>query len=242
MTTPQPDPTMVHVPASDGTHDRTGAHDARRHLLLLAGVGFALSWVAGLSVFSSSTEVRSSGAQIQHAYAGHVGVVGLQYLLTEGLPAVCLAIVTLSLARAVQPGAQAPRTITGIAGLAAASVSVVQLALGLWLSLVLVNDAATNTIGTVYRAINHLDGLKMLLLAVLAATVTRAIRRHDVNLPSWLAWTAAALVVTITLSGIGYLTLNNTLATAAWLSLPCLIVFVTGAALVLHQRTKIGLP
>lgn len=82
----------------------------------------------------------------------------------------------------------------------------------------------------------------MLLLAVLAATVTRAIRRRDLDLPSRLAWTAAALAVTITLSGIGCLTLDNTLATVAWLSLPCLIVFVTGAAVVLHRRGEIGLP
>lgn len=239
MTKSTPRPAPVHVPVSDGTHDRAGARIPQRPLLLLAGVGFALSWLAGLSVFSSSTEVRSSGAQIQHAYNGHVGVVALQYLLTEGVPAVCLAVVTLSLVRAVHPAARATRTITGIAGLTAAGVSLVQLALGLWLSLDLVDDAATGTIGTVYRAINHLDGLKMLLLAILAATVTRAIRRHDLKLPSWLAWTAAALAITITLSAIGYLTLNNTLATAAWLSLPCLIVFVTGTAIVLHRRAKI---
>lgn len=116
---------------------------------LPGGVGFALSWLAGLSVFSSSTQVRSSGAQIQLSYAGHVGLVGLQYVLTEGLPAVCLAIVTLALARAVRPTARATRTITAIAGITAACVSVMQLALGLWLSLDLVADAATDTIGTV---------------------------------------------------------------------------------------------
>ncbi|MGI8414824.1 MAG: hypothetical protein ACR2P2_01175 [Nakamurella sp.] len=236
MTTPTPDLSTVRVPDSDPIHDHPGAGGRRRLLLLLAGVGFAVSWFAGLSVFSSSTQVRSSGAQIQLAYAGHVGVVGLQYLLTEGLPAVFLVIVTLSLARAVRAAARSTRSITAIAGLTAAGVSAVQLALGLWLSFSLVDDAATDTIGTVYRAVSRLDGVKMLLLAVLAVAMTRAIRRCDVDLPSWLAWTAAALAVTITISGIGYLTLNNTLATAAWVSLPCLIVFVTGAAVVLNRR------
>ncbi|MGI8878946.1 MAG: hypothetical protein ACR2KJ_00210 [Jatrophihabitans sp.] len=229
-------PVTVHVPASGGAHDRTDGGGSRP-VLLLAGVGFALSWIAGLSVFSSSTEVRSSGEQIQRAYAGHVGVVGLQYFLTEGLPAVLLAIVTVALSRAVRPEARAARAITGVAGLAAASVSVVQLALGMWLSFGLVNDAATGSIGTVYRAINRLDGVKMLLLAVLAATVIRAIHRGDLDMPRWFSWTATALTATITLSAIGYLTLDNTLASAAWLSLPCLIVFITGAAVVLHRRT-----
>lgn len=237
MTTQTPNPSPVHVAVSGSTHDQAGARDWRAPVLVFAGVGFALSWLVGLSVFSSSTQVRSSGAQIQHAYSVHTGMVGLQYLLTEGLPALCLAVVTLSLARAMRPAARARRTITAIAGLTAASVSLLQLALGLWLSLDLVDHSATDIIGTVYTTINRLDGLKMGLLAVLAATVTHAIRRHDLALPNWLAWTAAALATTITLSAIGYLSLNNTLATAAWLSLPCLIAFVTGAALVLHQRT-----
>lgn len=239
MTTPPTRHATVRVPPSEDDHNRAGVRRTRSPLLVLAGVGFALSWVAGLAVFSSSTEVRSSGAQIHDAYTGHVGVVGLQYLLTEGLPAVCLAVVVVALARAVRPTARATRTITAVAGLAAVIVSLVQLALGLWLSLDLVDDASTDTIGTVFGAINRLDGVKMLLLAVLAATVTRAIRRQDVDLPAWLAWAAAALAITITLSGIGYLTLDNTLATAAWLSLPFLILFVTGAAVALRRRGQL---
>lgn len=235
MTTSTPRPVRIGVTCGE-IHDRADTHRILRPLLVVAGVGFAASWVAGLSVFSSSTQVRSSGTEIQHAYSGHVGVVALQYLLTEGLPAVCLALVTLALGRAIRPTASATRMVTTIAGLTAAGVSLVQLALGLWLSLNLVDHGEASTVGDVYRAINRLDGVKMLLLAVLAVTVIRAIRRHDLDLPNWLSFIAAALAVTITLSAIGYLSLNNTLATAAWLSLPCLIVFITGAALALHRR------
>lgn len=241
MTTPPPRPTTIRIRPSEGDHARTDVHRTRSSLLVLAGVGFVLSWLAGLSVFSSSTEVRSSGTQIHDAYTGHVGAVALHYLLTEGLPAVCLAVVVVAQARAIRPAARMTRTITAVAGLAAVTVSAVQLALGLWLSLDLVDDASTDTIGTMFGAINRLDGVKMLLLAVLAATVTRAIRRQDLDLPAWLAWTATALAITITLSGIGYLTLDNTLATAAWLSLPCLIIFITGTAVVLHRHRPIRL-
>jgi hypothetical protein len=74
---------------------------ASRPLPLVSGIAYSLSWLVGLFVFSSTTEVRSSGTQILRTYTGHQGTVALQYVLTEGLPAVFLAVVTWSLARAI---------------------------------------------------------------------------------------------------------------------------------------------
>jgi hypothetical protein len=38
-----------------------------RRLSVTAGIGYLLSWLVGLLVFSSSTQVRSSGAQVRTA-------------------------------------------------------------------------------------------------------------------------------------------------------------------------------
>ncbi|PZS40215.1 MAG: hypothetical protein DLM62_04060 [Pseudonocardiales bacterium] len=218
----------------------TGALPVRRPsrpLPLVSGIAYSLSWLVGLFVFSSTTEVRSSGTQILRTYTGHQGTVVLQYVLTEGLPAVFLAVVTWSLARAISERATTSRRLVLAGGLVAAAVSLVQLALGLWLSVGLVSDRDAGAAGAIFRSINRLDGVKMLLIAVIALVATRAIRRRYVRLPNWLAYVAAALAVTITLSAIGYLALDNTFAMAAWVSLPCLLVFVTGTGIALSRRT-----
>jgi hypothetical protein len=49
-----------------------------------AGIGYSLSWVVGLSVFSASTDVHSGGREIQSTFAGHGAAVGAQYVFTEG--------------------------------------------------------------------------------------------------------------------------------------------------------------
>jgi hypothetical protein len=208
-------------------------------LTLVSSIGYSLSWVVGLLVFSSSTEVRSSGTQILRAYTGHQDAVALQYVLTEGLPAGFLAVVTWSLARAIRERATLARRLVLTGGLAAAAVSLVQLVLGLWLSLGLVRSRDAGTAGTAFRTLNRLDGVKMLLIAGLAVGAARAIRRGYVALPNWLARVAAALAVTITLSAIGYLALNDTFAMAAWVSLPCLLVFVTGTGIALSGAPSV---
>jgi hypothetical protein len=56
-----------------------------------------------------------------------------------------------------------------------------------------------------------------------------AIRRRPLPLPGWLSPLAAVLAIAIAVSGVGYLTLSDTAASVAWVSLPLLIVFVTAA-------------
>ncbi|MGI8677165.1 MAG: hypothetical protein ACR2LX_00470 [Jatrophihabitans sp.] len=210
---------------------------ASRPLPLVSGIAYSLSWVVGLFVFSSSTEVRSSGTQVLRSYTGHQGAVALQYVLTEGLPAVLLAAVACLLAQAISERATTKRRLVLAGGLAAATVSLVQLALGLWLSVGVISDRDAGAAGAIFRSINRLDGVKMLLIAVVALVATRAIRRRDVHLPNWLAQVAAALAATITVSAIGYLALDNTFAVAAWVSLPCLLIFVTGTGIALSRHT-----
>ena len=67
----------------------------RRRLLTVtgvAGIGYLLSWIAGLSVPAPSPKLTSSAAKIVAALAGHATAVATQFALTEGLPAVGLAI------------------------------------------------------------------------------------------------------------------------------------------------------
>ena len=195
----------------------------RRRLLTVtgvAGIGYALSWIAGLSVPAPSPKLTASGAEIAAALAGHGTAVAAQYALTEGLPAAGLAIVSIALARAARrSGAAAAARVALIAGVAAALISLLQFALGA----VLAGTASPGTAHLLYDAVNRLDGVKMLALAVLglAAAASGA-------LPRWLRDTGIALAIAITASGVAYLLLLQNLAILAVPAGVLLLIFITG--------------
>ena len=113
--------------------DTAGAASAgrRRRLLTVTGaigIGYTLSWIAGLAVPAPSPKFSASGAQIVSAIAGHAPALDLQFALTEGLPAAGIAVVAIALARVT--GSR----LAMVAGATAAVISVLQFCLGMWLA------------------------------------------------------------------------------------------------------------
>jgi hypothetical protein len=212
------------------THDTTAPAlrpGHRRWLLTvpgLAGLGYTLSWIAGLAVPAPSPGFGASGAGIVAALSGHGPALAAQYTLTEGLPAAGIAVIAVALARlARRSGATVAARFALAAGLTAAVISAVQFGLGLGLAA----TAAPGPAHLLYTSINRLDGAKMLGLAVLgvaAAAMTA--------LPRWLRWTGIALAVALTCSGLVYLLLIASLAAAAGPALVLLLAFMTGCGIV----------
>jgi hypothetical protein len=195
----------------------------------VAGIGYALSWIAGLSVRAPSPKLTASGAEITAALAEHGTAVTAQFALTEGLPAAGLAIVSIALARAaLRSGADAAARVALIAGGAAALISLLQFVLGAVL-------AGTTTDGTahlLYDAVNRLDGAKMLALAVLGLAGAAA-----GVLPRWLRYAGIALAITIAASSVAYLLLLQGLAVLAVPAGGLLLVFITGTGITLGTST-----
>ena len=195
----------------------------------LTGVGYTLSWVAGLAVPVPSPRLGATGPEVVAALAGHGPAVAAQFTLTEGLPAIGIAVVSVALARfARHRGGPVASRFALAAGLVAAAISAVQAVLGMTL-------AATSAPGPaylLYACADRLDGGKMLALAVLGAAAAAI-----TALPRWLRWTAAALAVTITGSGLVYLLLAASLAAAAGPALVLLLVFMTGCGIMIGMRT-----
>ncbi|GAA0372675.1 hypothetical protein NE235_30855 [Actinoallomurus spadix] len=193
----------------------------------VTGVAYALSWVAGLSLGAPSPKLTASGSEIVTAFAGHEGVVAAQFALTEGLPAAGLAIVSVALARAARRDGSAGTARTlGIAGAIAATISLIQFVLGVALS----RTTAPGTAHLLFQAGDRLDGVKMLALAVVGAAAAAS-----GALPRWLRYAGAALAVSIAASGVVYLFLLQSLALLAAPALILLLVFVTGAGVVLGR-------
>jgi hypothetical protein len=197
----------------------------------IAGVAYLLAWVTGLAVWPSNLDVAASGSQVVAAYTGHRGVAMTQSLLVHGVAAVALAGVVLELGRAARRrdgGPLGPAMV--VAGVGAAVVSLVQCALGLLLAGWAVPDGDSGRAGSLFAAINRLDGVKMLALAAMAASGAVLVRRTRL-LPGWLGWLGALLAVALVVSGIGYLLLSSTLAPTAYVAGLLLLAWVTAAGI-----------
>jgi hypothetical protein len=197
----------------------------------VAGVAYLVAWVTGLAVWPTNLDVAASGARVLAAYTGHQAAAVTQYLLVEGVAAVALAVVAIALGQAARRRGAGPLgRATAAAGTGAAVVSLVQCALGVALAGWVVPDGDAGRAGSLFEAINRLDGVKMFALAAMAATGAALVRRAGV-LPHWLGWVGALLAVALVVSGVGYLLLSSTLAPAVFVSGPLLLIWVTGAGI-----------
>jgi hypothetical protein len=213
--------------------DLSAAPAAPRRLLTstgVIGIAYTLSWIAGLSIAAPSPKLTASGAEITAALAGHGTAVATQFALTEGLPAAGLAIISIILARAARySGAVTAARFAAAAGVAAALISLTQFVLGV----VLAGTTAPGTAHLLYEAVNRLDGVKMLTLAILGAAGAAS-----GLLPRWLGYAGIALAIAITVSGVAYLLLLPGLAIAAAPALVLLLIFITSTGIVLGTTSR----
>ncbi len=209
---------------------------SRHWPLRTAAVGYSAAWIVGLLLTSSSTDVTSSGSAIVREDAPQAAALTLQFLLTEGVAALALLIVVIGIWRATASGGA--RRIGLVAGVAAVAVSLTQTVLGVCLVEIAVrgHDAALASSLTI--TLNELDGVKMVLLAVLVFAVSAARWRRQVRFPIWLLPTGIATGVALVASAIGYLARSNAFSVAAWVSLPLLLIFVTAVGLCVRPGSQ----
>jgi hypothetical protein len=189
-------------------------------------------------VWPSNLDVAASGSQVVAAYTGHRGVAITQSLLVHGVAAVALAVVVLALGQAARRRDGGPLArATVVAGVSAAAVSLLQCALGLLLAGWVVPDGDSGRAGSLFAAINRLDGVKMLALAAMAASAADLVRRTRL-LPGWLGWLGVLLAVALVVSGVAYLLLSSALAPTAFVSGALLLVWVAAAGISLEGRSR----
>ena len=205
---------------------------ATNRAVAVAAIGYSVAWLVGLAVTSTGTTVTSTGTEVLAAVAGREGAVALQFVVTEMVTALALLGTLREVARRV-----GDRRVAGLA-VVVAGLSALQGVLGLALALVAAPAHDAGLAGALSAGVNRVDGVKMLLLAVLAGLGLRAGLRG--TLPRWLTPVAALLAVALTLSGLGYLLLVDSLALAAYASLPLLMLWVTGTGLATARRVQAG--
>ena len=196
------------------------------------------AWLLALSVAPSGATVTATGSQVLASLQGHLAASAVQYLAAEVVAGLALVVVMLGVAGSSVGYSRPASRVVAACGVVAGAVSVLQGALGLWLTTVVAPAGDTDLAARVFQVITRADGLKMLDLAALATAAALLGRRGA--FPRWLTGLAGVLAVTVALSGAGYLFLVDSLAAAAYLSLPVLLVWVTGSGLAVLRRTRRG--
>lgn len=207
-----------------------------RRLLAGAAVLYLGAWLLALSVAPSGATVTATGSQVLASLQGHLAASAVQYLAAEVVAGLALVVVMLGVAGASVGYSRPASRVVAACAVVAGAVSVLQGALGLWLTTVVAPAGDTDLAARVFQLITRADGLKMVDLAVLATAAVMLGRRGA--FPRWLTGLAGVLAFTVAVSGAGYLFLVDSLAAAAYLSLPVLLVWVAGCGLSALGRAR----
>jgi hypothetical protein len=207
----------------------------------LAGVGYAVAWIASQLTGAPNPSIAAPGTQLVASFAGHGGSMLAMFVLAEGVASIALILVVVFVARAArQPGIRhsarlAAMTAAGF-GIASAVVSLTELGLGAWLFGTVLPQRRTATFGTVFHALERLDGAKMFLLAAMAVALS-AVAISAPILPRWLAPIGFLLGAGLVVSGLGWVLLAPGLSNSVYVSGVLLVVFVTATGVTLALRT-----
>lgn len=202
---------------------------------VVAGLVYVAAWVADLVIGPASLDVTAPGTAVVSAYAGQQGAAIAQALLTEGVAAVALAVVVLTLGQAAR-GRRSPRIArrTEVAGLAAVVLSLVRCVQGVRLAGWVAPGGDSSRAGSLFQLISRIDGVKMLLLSIIAVSGMTLARRARA-LPPRPAFPGVVLTAALAGGGFGYLALSPALAWLACVSLPLMLIWVAGMGLWLSR-------
>ena len=190
----------------------------------IAGLAYIGIWVTGLTAFGTGPGPNASGAEVARYFADHRLTTAAQGMLVHGLAALALYVVLNRVAHASTPASHT-------AGVVGVGVSMVQLALDLWRSLV----ATGSTTAQLVEIIDRLDGLKMFAFAMMIGASIPAFRSAGL-VGSRMAITGRAATAALTISGVGYVGAFAPLAGTAAVSLVLLLLWVAYVGVAADRR------
>lgn len=186
---------------------------------LVGALAYIGCWAIGLTMFPAAPALDEATGAVVDFYARHAAASALQAGMVHGAAAIALLAVVL---------AMRSRSVTGAsvhAGVAAVALSLVQLVLEV-VRAIEADGKNPATVDGFFDAVNRLDGVKMIALAVMVGTSTRALRVADVPVARASGIVARSTAVALVVSGVGYVVLDRVVATAAFVSLPLLLISI----------------
>lgn len=196
----------------------------------ISGLVFVVAWVVGLLIEPNSPGPTASYAQLKAYYLAHQQAQTVQSYLIDGIAGVALIVFAAALRGAWRDRDGEDPVLADVvfgAGIAAASVSLVQAALGQMLAYRAVLEDPAGTL-IVFGMVNMADTFKLLSLALLAAAAAVLIFRTRA-LPvwlGWLGWLGALLALTLLVGGLSFPLASAALYLVLYVALPLLLIWV----------------
>jgi hypothetical protein len=217
-----------------GTNDAVSTPSTRgRRAVGTAAAVYVAAWIAGLLVNSAQLAADASAPETRAYYVDHASAVALQATLVHALAGLALAVLTVGLASGMPAGRS--RRAAAVSGTTAAVISVGQAVLAC-IAVSRASAASADWSRAMRQAINLADSVKLVLLAVLIASVTAAYRRSS-RLPRWLTIVGQALVVLLVLGAASFVAPVAALGLPLALSLVLLLVWVGSVGVLAARET-----
>ncbi|MCZ2860832.1 hypothetical protein [Blastococcus sp. VKM Ac-2987] len=199
-----------------------------------ASVTYVLAWIVGLAA-APAVPAGISPVEMQEQLADHRLGALVQSLLVHGTAGAALAVLAVSLVRLAAPrlGGRGPVLVAGVA---AAVLSWVQVALFVVLLAGLDGGDPERT-SALREAIDRVDGVKLLALAVFAVAAT--IGAHRVRLcPRWLVVAARALAPLLLAGATSFVVASPLLTATLYIGLPLLLLVVGGTGIAAWRQSR----
>lgn len=214
---------------------RTDAHLAPRHAaspwVTTAGLLYVAAWVIGLLLEPSSPAPTASAAELVTFYQASGTRSLIQTFLFDGVAGAALLVLAAALRQTIRSAdaSPLPDLLYG-AGLAAASLSLVQGAFGELLVLHAATAATQGNVPLLFDLMNAMDIFKLLALGLfIGAACLLAFRQR--TLPRWVAILGLALAPAICVGGLSFLTRSEALYSLLFIVLPLMLVWFLAVSL-----------
>ncbi|HZE16274.1 MAG TPA: hypothetical protein VE197_11500, partial [Mycobacterium sp.] len=172
--------------------------------LRFAGATYVLAWVVGLLVAPSAPSQTDPDLKVQAFFLHHPTATLSQALLVHGIAGVAFAVFVVALARSpLIPRSGAARSMILAAGLAAATLSLVQVSLEVGINRHVAAGGSPSTTASLFHAVNIADTVKLALLGLAIAGATRAMQENGTG-GGWLRWLGYALLPVLVMGGLAF--------------------------------------
>jgi hypothetical protein len=201
---------------------------------------YVLAWISGLMIAPSAPDATASDSAIQAFFVQNDSATLLQALLVHGVAGVALAVFVVALARQLaHRGSDAARRALLIAGVGAATVSIVQLGIEIALNRHVAGNGTPETTASLFHAINVADTVKLVLLGI-AIAAARRLAAGAGAFPRWVRGLGYALLPVLVIGGLAFIVDSSalTMVLDASLLLLLLLLWASSVSVVSARRPQ----
>lgn len=206
-----------------------------------SGFVYVAAWIIGLLLEADTPGATASNAELSTYFLAHQHVHMLQAYLIDGIAGIAILVFSVMLKNYFEKNNVdfvLPTDMIMGAGIAAASISLVQAGMQQVLANPAILSAGDSPLRMMLVLINVTDTFKLLALALFSGTVSILAFQTRV-LPQWLGWLGTALTLALVLGGLSFMIPNTLLIIVLFVSLPLLLLWVVAISVISLRRAEI---